>query len=136
MRGLDTNVLLRYATADDPEQTVQAAALIEEAERTGGRLHVNAVVLCEFVWTLRGGAYRFDAPAIAGAIEALLAAPVFSIQDRDAVRLALDDYRRGPADFADYLIARLNLKAGCVDTASFDRRLDGSAGVTQLGAAS
>jgi predicted nucleic-acid-binding protein len=39
------------------------------------------------------------------------------------VRRALDDYRRGPGDFSDYLIGWRNRQAGCTDTATFDRAL-------------
>ena len=35
MRGIDTNVLLRYIAADDPEQTRIAAGLIVAAEQAG-----------------------------------------------------------------------------------------------------
>jgi predicted nucleic-acid-binding protein len=35
---------------------------------------------------------------------------------------AVKDYRAGPADFADCLVARANLSAGCAHTITFDRR--------------
>jgi predicted nucleic-acid-binding protein len=135
MRGVDTNVLLRFLTADDPEQSAQAAALIEAEEERGDRLHVNLIVLCELAWSLRGGAYRYTRPAIAGAIDALLEAQIFAVQERDLVRQALADYRKGAGDFADHLIGRLNRAAGCADTVTFDGELRGAESFSVLVAA-
>ncbi len=35
MRGVDTNVLLRYITFDDPEQSPRAQRFIENSEAVG-----------------------------------------------------------------------------------------------------
>jgi predicted nucleic-acid-binding protein len=39
------------------------------------------------------------------------------------LRRALDDYRSGGGDFADYVIARQNERAGCETTITLDRPL-------------
>ncbi|MCP3963583.1 MAG: type II toxin-antitoxin system VapC family toxin [bacterium] len=122
MRGLDTNVLVRYLTQDDPSQFAEASKLVEETESAGGRLYVNKVVLCELTWVLRGSRYGFDRPVIAEVIERLLEVPVFELEDRDEVAGAVAEYRAGKADFADYLIGQHNLAAGCEDTVTFDTR--------------
>ena len=69
MRAVDTNALVRYITADDSAQSPRASALIEEAEDRGERLYLNAVVLCELCWVLRGKPYRYDRPTIAAVLE-------------------------------------------------------------------
>jgi predicted nucleic-acid-binding protein len=120
MRGLDTNVLVRYITDDDPEQSPIAKRLIQDAEDKGDRLYINTVVLCELCWTLRGGRYRYDRPTIAAVLEKILAIKLFEIQNRDLVNRATRDYQLGKADFADYLIGLSNQRAGCEDTVSFD----------------
>lgn len=123
MRGVDTNVLVRYITADDSRQTFLAKALIELAEDEGERLYVNAIVLCELCWTLRGKPYAFDRPSIAAVIQKMLGSPVFEIQSRDLVQKAAEAYRLGGADFADYLIGLENQRAGCENTRTFDANL-------------
>lgn len=125
MKGLDTNVLMRYLTEDDSAQFARTSELLEQAEDRGDRFFVNPIVLCELAWTLRGARYRYERSAIAGAIEKLLEVPLFEIESRDQVLQALTDYRAGPRDFADYLIGWLNREAGCEETATFDSRLDG-----------
>lgn len=125
MTGLDTNVLVRYLTADDPRQSRRAAALVAEAVSAGDRLFVGAVVLCELVWVLRG-AYSLDRPTIAMALDRILATAQIDIDQKDIVREALEDYRAGSGDFADYVIGRRAREAGCEKTATFDRRLKAS----------
>ena len=58
MKGLDTNVLVRYLTQDDPRQSRRANAVIEDDLAGDGRLHVDTVVLCELVWVLRAAFLR------------------------------------------------------------------------------
>lgn len=122
MRGLDTSVLVRYLTQDDPAQARRANSTIAETVARGARLSVGVIVFCELIWVLRA-AYRFDKTAIVAALERLLDTAQFVIEDKDLVRRALDDYRRGPGDFSDYLIGGGNQHAGGVDTLTFDRAL-------------
>lgn len=125
MTGLDTNVLVRYLTQDEPRQSRRAATLVAEAVSGGQRLFVSTLVLCELVWVLRG-AYALDRPTIAGALERILSTGQLEIDQKDIVREALGDYKAGGGDFADYVIGRRGREAGCKSTASFDRRLKGS----------
>ena len=132
MRGLDTNILVRFLTADEPEQAAAALRLVEIAESNGEHLHVSNVVLVELVWVLRGGRYALSRVEVAGALGALLDATVFEIQDRDLVRRAVAAFSVGPADFSDYLIGEHDRRAGCTTTLTFDRRLAGSKGFEEL----
>ena len=122
MKALDTNVIVRYLVQDDPDQSRKATALIEGAASRGERLFVTAVVLCELVWVLRG-AYEYGRDEIASALEKILAAIEFWVEDRDIAHRALADFRDEGGDFADYLIGWRARKAGVEKTATFDRRL-------------
>ena len=123
MFGLDTNILVRYITRDDHNQSELARIVIEGAEKEGRRLHISTLVLVELVWVLRGGVYGFEREAVAEVLELILESPVFEVQDRDLVRTAAVQFRRGPADFSDYLIGEQDRKVGCTTTLTFDRRL-------------
>lgn len=125
MKCLDTNVLVLYLTQDDREQARRADAFMEEALAAAEPLYLNLVVLCETVWVLRS-AYKFDRKTVAQALDQILATAQFAIESREAVALALRDYRRGRGDFADYVIARTNALAGCEGTVTFDGKLDDS----------
>jgi predicted nucleic-acid-binding protein len=132
VRGLDTNILLRFLTADDPVQTARVDALFAASEKAGERLFVSVVVLCELSWTLRSRPYGLDRAQILAVIEKILGTGQFEVQHRSLVRRALADYGAGRADFADYLIGWQSLEAGCADTVTFDRKLQGAAGFSVL----
>jgi len=133
MRGLDTNILVRFITRDQPAQSEAARELIESAEREGGRLHISTLVLVELVWVLRGGVYGFSRSAVVEVLELILDTMVFQVQDRDLIRRALTAFQRGPADFSDYLIGEQDRRAGCDKTLAFDRRLAESDGFSVPG---
>lgn len=133
MKGLDTNVLVRYVTADDPEQAEIALAAIEGAEARGERLFVSGIVLCELVWVLRGRDYRYKKAEVVETLEGLLGTAVFEIQQRTLVRKAVTRYRDGRADFADYLLGLVHQDAGCDETWTFEDRLAKAEGFAVLG---
>jgi predicted nucleic-acid-binding protein len=122
--GLDTNVVVRHLVQDDPKQSARASRLIESTEREGGSLFLSQIVLCEVVWVLES-AYREPRRRVAEALEKMLLAPVFVVEERDDVRAALATYRQGSADFADYLVGRAGARHGCSRTLTFDRGLAG-----------
>ena len=57
MLAIDTNIIVRLLTNDDPDQAAKAKSLIEGAE-----VFVATTVLLETEWVLRG-AYRRIHPA-------------------------------------------------------------------------
>lgn len=126
MIGIATNVLVRYLTQDDPRQSKRANALIANAVASGERLFVGAVVLCELVWVLRES-YGVARAELVSTLERILATAQLEIDQKDLVREALEDYRAGGGDFADYMIGRRGKEAGCEQTATFDQRLKTSA---------
>lgn len=94
MIALDTNVIVRLVTADDPDQLQAARALFE-----AGDLWVCKTVLLETEWALRYS-YELGRPAIRGVFRKLLGYPQLKVEDRGAVLQALSHYDQG-LDFAD-----------------------------------
>ena len=122
MIGLDTNVLVRYLTLDEPRQAEIATQVIESATTVGEPLFVSTVVMCEVVWVLERG-YRFDRAQVEHAIDALLRTAQLHFREKDLLLAALADYRGGSGDFADYVIGRDAAAEGCSRTVTFDRAL-------------
>jgi len=122
MIALDTNVLVRYLTGDDPDQARRAAGLLEGVTGGAERLFVSQVVLCELVWVLRG-AYGCAKADVLKALEGLISSAQLFVQDAEIAHRALDRYRHGRADFADYVMAERARAAGCAGVATFDQRL-------------
>jgi len=125
MRGIDTNVLVRYLTQDDSAQASRVDRLFRTARVKGEPLHVDTIVLCEVVWVLRE-LYRYGKPDVVAALTKILDVIQFSIDDRDLMREAIGAYAAGRGDFADYVVGLRNKRAGCSETATFDRALDRS----------
>lgn len=96
MIALDTNVLVRVLTRDDPVQADLAADLMKS-----GDLFICKTVLLELEWVLRF-AYGFDRAAIHGAIVRLLGLPALQVEDANTIADALRGYEAG-MDFADAL---------------------------------
>lgn len=131
MRGVDTNVLLRIVLIDDEKQAGIARRFTRQLARQGERLFVTSIALCEFVWVLQRG-YGLSRARIADALERLLESDLVVAEHDDEAREALRIYRGGRGDFADHLIGLQSKSAGCHDTVTFDRDLDGLAGFSLL----
>jgi len=125
VKGLDSNVLVRYLTWDDAEQADRAAAVIDSAIQAGDPLFVSAVVVCELVWVLES-AYGLPRGEVLDTVETVLRAAQLDFDDKDVLWQALADARGGAGDFSDYVIGRRAAAAGCDHTVTFDRVLEGS----------
>lgn len=119
MIGLDTNVLVRYLTQDDAEQFQEAAALLQGLEQQRRSAHLSSITLCETVWVL-ARAYKIERTQIVEMLDKLLDTSLFVISDKDAVREAVQLYRSGKGDFADYLVGVCSRNAGSTTVATFD----------------
>ncbi|MFT4624391.1 MAG: putative nucleic-acid-binding protein [Myxococcota bacterium] len=114
MKAVDTNVLVRVLTRDDPEQASVAAA-----EMRAGPIHVSVTVLLETEWVLRH-AYAFDRDQVGRALAGVVDLAGATIDDESAVRAALRWHARG-MDLADALhVARLHPGTEFI---TFDKRL-------------
>lgn len=130
MIGLDTNILVRFFTHDDPDQTPLARALVNSltAENPG---YVSLLVIAELVWVLEG-CYRFSKGEIISSLETLLRSSELTIQDPELAWQALRNFRSSRADYADCLIERCGKQAGCLHTVTFDRVAANTAGMKLL----
>jgi predicted nucleic-acid-binding protein len=131
MKGVDTNVLVRYITRDDPTQERAASRFLESARTRSEPVFVNVIVLCELVWVL-GRAYEYSRAEVAAVIGRVLATEQIVVEDADLAWLALSDFKASKADFADCLIGRKNQRLGCDATVTLDGRLKGLAGFAAL----
>jgi len=119
MIGLDTNVLARYYVEDagDGEakrQRIAARHLIE----SGQPLMISKTVILELEWVMRGY-YGLSQAEVAKVLRHLLGVRHITIEDREAVELALSNSESG-LDFADALHhARYKT---CESVATFDDR--------------
>jgi predicted nucleic-acid-binding protein len=114
VRAIDTNVIVRFLTADEPRQAKAARAVIE-----GGDVFIATTVILETEWVLRAG-YNLSALDIAMAIRGLGGLAGVTLEEPTEVALAIDWMREG-MDFADAL--HLARSAHCRAFVTFDRKL-------------
>lgn len=120
MIALDTNVLLRFLTQDDAQQSARAnetiAALTSDAPG-----FVPREVIVELVWVLER-TYRYPRADVANAIEGLLTAAEIDPEAPDDVGRAVVAYRHHGFGFADVMIAAGAKRAGARKLLTFDRK--------------
>jgi len=121
MIGLDTNILIRYLTQDDPVQSVKATEILERRLTPKNPGFVSIVAMVETVWVL-DRAYGLTAQDIATVVERLLQVEVLTIENEQEVFTAMVALKRGRGSFADALIAELGARAGCARTLTFDQK--------------
>jgi predicted nucleic-acid-binding protein len=109
----DTNVLVRAAVQDDPQQARKAAHVLQEAELVA----VPVPVLCEFVWVLRRG-YKKSVSEVTDAIHRLTRSANVVV-NRPAMEAGLALLLAG-GDFADGVIAHEGNWLGAGELVSFD----------------
>ncbi len=125
MIGLDTNILVRYLTQDDPAQARLVNRVIDKAAEAGDTFFITAVALCELVWVLED-VYRYKKAEILQALESILRTAQFRFESKKELWRAFHDYQSGKADFSDYVIGQIGLASGCNTTLTFDGGLKGA----------
>jgi predicted nucleic-acid-binding protein len=121
MIGLDTNILVRYLTQDDPIQSRTATDIFERRLTEENPGFVSVVAMAETVWVL-DRAYGFSVAEIAAAVERLLQSEVLAVENEQEVFMGMIALKEGHGSFADAVIAALGAKAGCSCTVTFDQR--------------
>jgi predicted nucleic-acid-binding protein len=121
MIGLDTNILVRYFTQDDPVQSYKATVLIEQRLTEQSPGFVSIVALAETVWVLERF-YRLKKQEIAIVIERILGADALLLEHEAEVATALTAVWEGRGSFADALVGAINNQAGCSRTLTFDQK--------------
>jgi predicted nucleic-acid-binding protein len=126
MRAVDTNVLVRLIARDNRHQAASAEQFIAKGA------WVPHLVLAETVWVL-DSVYGLSTEQLALAIEMLLRHAQLTLQDADAVEVALENFRKWPAvSFTDNLVVEIARKSGHLPVGTFDRALSKLEGTQHL----
>ncbi|MEO6264222.1 MAG: type II toxin-antitoxin system VapC family toxin [Luteimonas sp.] len=114
MLAVDTDVVVRFMTDDDPAQAAIARHLIATHP-----IHLQKTVALETEWVLRS-LYRFQPADIAEALRGFAGLPNVTLEQPAVTAQALDWFAQG-MDFADAL--HLASAEDCEAFATFDRKL-------------
>lgn len=117
MRAVDTNVLVRLITRDEPKQVAAAETFVAKGA------WVPYLAIAEATWVLES-VYERDRAAIATAVEMLLSHEQLTVQDSEVVAAAVARFRQQPrVGFSDCLMVEVARKAGHTPLGTFDRAL-------------
>jgi predicted nucleic-acid-binding protein len=114
VRAIDTNIIVRLLTDDDPKQAAAAKRIF-----AGRDLFIGITVMLETEWVLRSG-YGFSATQVADGLRKVGGLPGVTIEQAAEVAQALDWMAAG-MDFADAL--HMCRAAHCSSFLTFDRKL-------------
>ena len=131
---IDTDVIIRFLTGDDPVKQDQAAKLFEQIEQ--GKLTAAApdTVIADAVYVLSSPRlYNLPRHEVAALLIPLVRLPGFRVKNRRTVIAALTLYGYGQPkrDFGDAVIIASMQEAGSEIVYSFDTDFDNVPGITR-----
>jgi predicted nucleic-acid-binding protein len=127
MIGLDTNILVRHYTQDDPVQSPKATQFLSAHCTDAVPGWISVPVQCELAWVLRK-AYSYSRQDLVKVLSTMRQTRELAVEDETAFDAALSFYSNSSVDFADCLIVARHRLAGVASTITFDERaanLDG-----------
>lgn len=118
---IDTNLLVRYLTDDDPVKAKAVDALLNKAGSGEIKILVPSIVIAELVWVLESS-YKMESPGIAELVDAVLNTPGVEVTDKSIIKSALTLYRAKKIDMIDAWIIEFAKDAGVGAIYTFDKK--------------
>jgi len=118
---IDTNLLVRYLTDDEPQKAKAVDTLLNRASKGELKILIPSVVVAELVWVLESF-YKSAAAEITELVESILNTPGVDIQDKWIIRAALKLYRRKEIDLVDAWIIEFAKARGAKRIYTFDKK--------------
>ncbi|MGO8987683.1 MAG: PIN domain-containing protein [bacterium] len=118
---IDTNLLVRYLTDDEPQKAEAVDVLLNGAGKGEIKILIPSVVIAELVWVLESF-YKMIADDITELVEAILNTPGVDTQDRSIIKAALKLYRSKKIDLVDAWIIEFARARGAKRIYTFDRK--------------
>ncbi|MGB9736110.1 MAG: PIN domain-containing protein [bacterium] len=111
---IDTNLLVRYISDDDPAKSKSVDNLLTKAMNGEIQVLIPSIVIAELVWVLESF-YEMKATDITGIVQAILNTPGIEVTDRQVIESALLLYKSQNIDLIDAWIIEFakdrNIKA-------------------------
>jgi len=134
MRYVDTNVLLRYLTGDDPAKARACFELLQRVKTGEEVVTTCEAVVTELVYVLSSRShYELTREEIRARLVPILLLKGLRLTNRRLYLRALDVYVSYPGlDFEDALIVAHMGRHGVAEVLSYDRGFDAVAGITRV----
>lgn len=119
MKGIDTNILVRFLVGDDEPQTKKVYKIFKEAESNQKELFVPLLVILEFIWVLES-VYEIPRCEILDSIRELLLMPILKFENQSSLQQFTHAAQGNNYDLSDLLIAFSAKVQGCEKVITFD----------------
>ncbi len=127
---VDTNVFLRYLTADDPIKYERCRELFKRAVAGKATLVTSGIVIAELVWTLLSY-YKLPKADMVEKVSLIVGSEHILIPDKNILAEALVLYSRRDIDFIDAYNAVFMRHQGLQSLYSYDEDFARLEGVTR-----
>ncbi len=121
MKGIDTNILIRFLVGDDEVQAKKVYTIFKKAELNKTELFVPLLVMVELIWVLES-IYEITRTDILDAINELLLMPILKFEHQSALQKFSISGRGSKYDLSDLLIAHSAREQGCESVITFDKK--------------
>jgi predicted nucleic acid-binding protein len=125
MKFLDTNVIIRYLTRDDPEKAARAYAFLQEVEKGNEVVTTTEAVIAEVVHVLSSKRlYNYPRADIVKRLIPVLQLKGLRLANKNLYGDALMIYAEKGIDFVDALVVVKMRQKGINTLVSFDHDYD------------
>jgi predicted nucleic-acid-binding protein len=120
MLALDTNILVRLVTNDDPVAAQRIQTALDSELASHGECMVGHVVLCELVWVLQR-LYGYSVQQCQQTLSSLLSFTGLRFEALPVVLAAYKAWDKHGGDWADHLIGAQMQALGCDAVLTLDK---------------
>lgn len=130
---IDTDVIIRLVTGDDPAKQAAPQRLFEQVEQGALTICAPVTVIADAIFVLSSPRlYALPRPVVSAALSRLVLLPHFRVTNRRIVLRALELYASTPAlDFGDAFIVATMAYTGSTTLYSYDHDFDRFARITR-----
>jgi predicted nucleic-acid-binding protein len=121
MKGVDTNILIRFLIGDDEQQTKKVYKTFKKAESGKKELFVSLLIVLELIWVLES-VYEIPRDEIVASLSDLLLMPILKFEHKSTLQQFVISAQRNKYDLSDLLIAHSAKTNGCDTVLTFDRK--------------
>ena len=121
MKGVDTNILVRFLTSDDEIQTQKVYKIFKDTEIEKKQLFVSLLVVLELIWVLKS-AYNISRNEVLESINDLISMPILKFESFSTLQQFIHVAKGSSYDLSDVLIAYSAKFQGCESILTFDKK--------------
>lgn len=125
MKGIDTNILIRFLVGDDVLQAKKVYKIFKKAESEKKTLFVPLLVMLELIWVLES-VYEIPRVDIIESISELIAMPILKFEHQSALQQFTHAAQGNKYDLSDLLISHSAKAQGCEAVITFDKKVSKS----------